>query len=113
MQPGPQTGRRLRSSLKTPCEKLAPLKNAAGIAYSFTALRFAQERALILVIHDTDVAMMEEEHDITLFATVLAELARCRRDCLRSWQKVKKSTVKVFIDIVTRPTNVRRPFHTA
>ena len=61
VQPGPQTGR-LRSPLKTPCENLAPLKNAACI-------RRAQEAS----VHDTDVAMMEDEHDIALF--VLAELA--------------------------------------
>jgi hypothetical protein len=48
--------------LKTPCEKLAPLKNAACI-------RRTQEAS----VHDTDVAMMEDEHDIALF--VLAELA--------------------------------------
>ena len=35
-----QMGRSLRSPLKTPCEKLAPLKNAARI-------RFAQERAFM------------------------------------------------------------------
>ena len=53
---------RLQCRLKVPCEKLAPLKNAA-------CLRRAQEAS----VHDTDVAMMEDEHDIALF--VLAELA--------------------------------------
>ena len=52
--------------LKTPCEKLAPLKNAARI-------RQAQASSL----HDTRAATMNNERDDALIA--LAVLARCRR----------------------------------
>ena len=60
-QPGPQTGR-LRSPLKIPRKKLAPLKNCACI-------RFAQEASA----HNTDAEMMEDERGDARF--VLAELA--------------------------------------
>ena len=60
-QPGPQTGR-LRSPLKIPCKKLAPLKNCACI-------RFAQEASA----HNTDAEMMEDERGDARFE--LAKLA--------------------------------------
>ena len=63
-EPGPQTGR-LRSPLKTPCEKLEAPLNTAVTVRSFVCT--------VASVHDTDVAVMENEHDIALF--VLAELA--------------------------------------
>ena len=59
-QPGPQRGR-LRSPLKTPCEKLAPLKNAACI-------RRAQETSA----HNTDATKLVAGRGDALF--VLAAL---------------------------------------
>ena len=64
-QPALQTGH-LQCRLKTPCEKLAPLKNAACI-------RRAQEASA----HNTDAEMMEDERGDALF--VLAGLVWYRR----------------------------------
>ena len=63
-QRGPQQGES-RSPLKTPCEKIGPLKNAVR-------LRRAQESSS----HDTPAATMDNERDDALIA--LAVLARCR-----------------------------------
>ena len=65
VQSGPQTGKS-RSRLKTPCEKLAPLKTAA-------LLRFAQARSF----QHTHTVRLDNERDDALFA--LGVLARCRR----------------------------------
>ena len=64
-QPALQTGH-LQCRLKTPCEKLASLKNAA-------CLRRAQEASA----HNTDAVMMEVERGDALF--MLAGLAWCPR----------------------------------
>ena len=61
-QRGPQQGES-RSPLKTPCEKIGPLKNAVR-------LRRAQESSS----HDTPAATMDNERDDALIA--LAVLAR-------------------------------------
>jgi hypothetical protein len=63
-QRGPQQGES-RSPLKTPCEKIEPLKNAVR-------LRRAQASSR----HDTSTAAMDMERNDAL--TALAVLARCR-----------------------------------
>ena len=68
-QQGPQQASRdqgeSRSPLKTPCEKIEPLKNAVRL-----------RRAQASSSHDTSTAAMDMERNDAL--TALAVLARCR-----------------------------------